>query len=65
MTTAGNLVFGGASGGLQAFNATTGEPLWVGKVGNITNGPMTYMLDDRQYVVAGAGFRLVAFVLNE
>ena len=31
MTTAGNLVFGGASGGLQAFNATTGEPLWVSR----------------------------------
>jgi alcohol dehydrogenase (cytochrome c) len=65
MTTAGNLVFGGASGGLQAFNATTGEPLWVAKVGNVSNGPMTYLLDDRQYVVAGVGNRLFAFVYNE
>ncbi len=64
-TTAGNLVFGGASGGLQAFNATTGEPLWVGKIGNVSNGPITYMLDGKQYVVVGAGARLAAFVLNE
>ncbi len=45
LATAGNLVFGGNSGGLQAYNATTGEPLWVGKIGNISNGPMTFVLD--------------------
>jgi hypothetical protein len=39
--------------------------LWVGKIGNLTNGPMTYLLDGRQYVVAAAGTRLVAFVYNE
>ena len=34
-------------------------------VGGITNGPITYELDGRQYVIAGAGTRLAAFVLNE
>jgi alcohol dehydrogenase (cytochrome c) len=65
LATAGNLVFGGNSGGLQAYNATTGEPLWVGKVGSISNGPMTFMLDGEQYVLAAAGGRVVAFVYHE
>jgi alcohol dehydrogenase (cytochrome c) len=30
----------------------------------VTNGPITYELDGLQYVIAGAGSRLVAFVLN-
>src|SRR6185436_3913580 len=65
MTTAGNLVFGGGSGGLEAFNDTTGEPLWVGKVGGLTNGAITYMLDGKQYVLGAFGTRVVAFVFNE
>ena len=65
LATPGNLVFGSGSGGLQAYNATTGEPLWVGKLGSVTNGPITYQLDGRQYVLAGMGARVVAFVLNE
>jgi glucose dehydrogenase len=65
LSTAGNVVFGSGSGGLQAYNATTGESLWHSRVGGISNGPITYELDGLQYVVAGAGNRLVAFVLNE
>ncbi len=65
LTTAGNLVFGGGSGGLAAYNATTGEPLWVGKVGALTNGPITYLLDGKQYVLGAMGTRIVSFVYNE
>jgi len=66
LTTAGNVLFNAAAGGIGAYNATTGEPLWNAGMGaSVTNGPMTYELDDRQYVVAGAGNRLVAFVLNQ
>jgi alcohol dehydrogenase (cytochrome c) len=64
LSTAGNVVFGSAASGIGAYNATTGEPLWNSRVGGITNGPITYELDGKQYVVAGAGNRLVAFVLN-
>jgi alcohol dehydrogenase (cytochrome c) len=64
LSTAGNVVFGSAASGLGAYNATTGEPLWNSRVGGISNGPITYELDGKQYVVAGAGSRLVAFVLN-
>jgi hypothetical protein len=31
----------------------------------VSNGPITYELDGQQYVIAGAGARLVAFVLNQ
>jgi alcohol dehydrogenase (cytochrome c) len=65
LSTAGNLVFGSGSGGLQAYDATTGEALWHSRIGGLSNGPITYELDGRQYVIAGAGSRLAAFVLNE
>jgi alcohol dehydrogenase (cytochrome c) len=64
LSTAGNVLFGSAASGLGAYNATTGEPLWNSRVGGISNGPITYEQDGKQYVVAGAGSRLVAFVLN-
>ncbi|AMY11520.1 Quinohemoprotein ethanol dehydrogenase type-1 precursor [Luteitalea pratensis] len=64
LSTAGNVVFGSGGNGLAAFNATTGEALWDSRIGNVTNGPITYELDGRQYVIAGAGGRLAAFVLN-
>jgi alcohol dehydrogenase (cytochrome c) len=38
--------------------------LWNSRIGGVTNGPITYELDGKQYVVVGAGNRLVAFVLN-
>ena len=66
LSTAGNVLFGSAAGGIGAYNATTGEALWNARMGNsLTNGPITYELDGLQYVVAGAGGRLVAFVLNK
>ena len=66
LSTAGNVLFNAAAGGIGAYNATTGEPLWNSRIGNsVTNGPITYELDGLQYVVAGAGARLVAFVLNQ
>ena len=65
LSTAGNLVFGSGSGGLQAYTATTGEPLWASRVGNISNAPITFLLDNRQYVVAAVGARVMAFVMNE
>jgi acido-empty-quinoprotein group A len=66
LTTAGNVLFNAAAAGIGAYNATTGEALWNARLGNsVTNGPITYELDGLQYVIAGAGSRLVAFVLNQ
>ena len=46
-------------------NATTGDALWHSILnGSISNGPITYELDGRQYVVAAAGDTLWTFVLN-
>jgi alcohol dehydrogenase (cytochrome c) len=65
LSTAGNVLFGSGASGLAAYNATTGEPLWNSRIGGITNGPITYELDGLQYVIAGAGNRVAAFVLNQ
>jgi alcohol dehydrogenase (cytochrome c) len=65
LSTAGNLVFGSGSGGLQAYHATTGQALWHARIGSISNGPITFELDGLQYVVAAAGPRLFAFVMNQ
>ncbi len=66
LTTAGNLLFaGGNSQDLVALNATTGEALWHARLGNgVSNGPITYEMDGRQYVIVGAGDTLFAFVMN-
>jgi alcohol dehydrogenase (cytochrome c) len=65
LSTAGNVIFGSAASGIGAYNATTGAPLWNSRIGGVSNGPITYELDGQQYVVAAAGSRLVAFILNE
>jgi alcohol dehydrogenase (cytochrome c) len=65
LATAGNVLFASGAGGIAAFNATTGDALWESRVGGLSNGPISYELDGRQYVVAGAGSRIVTFVLNE
>jgi alcohol dehydrogenase (cytochrome c) len=64
LSTAGNLLFSGGSGGLEALNATTGEPLWHSRIGTITNAPITYELDGEQHVVVASGSNLFAFVMN-
>jgi alcohol dehydrogenase (cytochrome c) len=66
LTTAGNLLFaGGNTQDLVALNATTGDAIWHTRLGNaVSNGPITYEMDGRQYVIVGAGDTLFAFVMN-
>ena len=66
LSTAGNVLFtGGPSNDLVALDARGGQPLWHSMLnGSITNGPITYELDGRQYVVAAAGDTLWSFVMN-
>ncbi len=65
LTTAGNLLFTGNGNYFIALDAATGKTLWhAGLISPLTNGPISYQLDGRQYVVAGAGDALYAFVLN-
>ena len=65
LTTAGRLLFSGdPSRNLIAFDPASGKILWhVGLGANVSNGPITYELDDRQYLVVGAGDMLYAFTL--
>lgn len=67
LTTAGNLLFtGDPFGNFVAFDPANGKILWhVGVGSSVSNGPMTYQLDNRQYVVAAAGDSLYAFALSQ
>jgi glucose dehydrogenase len=67
LSTTGNLVFsGGAGNDLVALNATTGDALWHARLnGSVTNGPISYTLDDAQYVVVAAADTLWSFVMND
>jgi alcohol dehydrogenase (cytochrome c) len=66
LTTAGGLVFGGDAGGnIVAYNARTGKPIWHSHIGNVSNPPITYMIDGRQHLLVAAGNVLYAFALYE
>jgi alcohol dehydrogenase (cytochrome c) len=67
LTTAGKLLFAGdGAQHLVAFDAASGKILWhAGLSANVSNGPETYMLDGRQYLVVGAGDSLYAFALAD
>ena len=66
LSTAGGLLFGNDGGGnFVAYDAATGKPLWRAGLGtNTNNGPQTFLLDGKQYVVVGAGDTLYAFSLQ-
>jgi alcohol dehydrogenase (cytochrome c) len=65
LSTAGNVLFAGdAQANFVGFNAATGDILWhAGLHASISNGPITFETDGRQYVVVAAGDTLYAFVL--
>ncbi len=65
LTTAGNLLFtGDGSDNFVALDPATGSPLWHANLGApVSNGAITYQLDGRQYVIAGAGDTLFSFVM--
>jgi alcohol dehydrogenase (cytochrome c) len=67
LSTAGGLLFGNDGGGnFVAYDPMTGKPLWHAGLGtNTSNGPETFLLDGRQYVVVGAGDALYAFALQQ
>ena len=64
MTTAGHLLFTGDSGNLVAFDPATGKILWHQQLMSpLSNGPSSYMLDGKQYIIIGAGDALYALTL--
>jgi alcohol dehydrogenase (cytochrome c) len=64
MTTAGKLLFTGDSGQLVAFDPADGKILWHQRLTTpVSNGPSTWTLDRKQYIIVGAGDTLYAFTL--
>ncbi|MEK6398205.1 MAG: PQQ-binding-like beta-propeller repeat protein, partial [Terriglobus sp.] len=65
LTTAGHLLFGGdAYGNLFALDPATGKALWHTRPGgNLTDGPMTFERNGKQYVVFGVADTLYTFTL--
>lgn len=71
LSTAGKLLFtNDPTGNLVGLDPSSGQILWHARMnfgtGNgLTNGPETYMLDGRQYLLWPAGDSLYAFAINE
>jgi len=66
MTTATGLAFTGDSArNAMALRSSTGEVLWHSALGRVTNAPITYMLDGRQFIVLAAGSTLYGFALPQ
>lgn len=65
LTTDSGVTFtGDVHGNVLALDTSTGKTLWHAAAGaEVTNSPMTYELDGRQYVVTGSGSVLFAWVL--
>jgi PQQ-dependent dehydrogenase (methanol/ethanol family) len=65
LATAGGLVFQGtADGHFNAYDASSGKPLWTTPTYAATlAGPMTYTVDGEQYVAVGAGFGSVYYLV--
>jgi alcohol dehydrogenase (cytochrome c) len=65
LSTEGNLLFSGDnSGNALALDAVTGHTLWHANLGGVmNNGPITYELDGRQYLVLAADDSLFGFTL--
>jgi len=65
MSTAGGLLFyGDGSGAVVAADASNGKLLWhFNTAQSFKGGPMTYMIDGKQYIGFAAGSTVVAFAL--
>jgi alcohol dehydrogenase (cytochrome c) len=64
LTTDAGLTFSGdVPGNAMAFRTSDGATLWHENIGRMGNGPITYELDGKQYVIMGGGSSLFAFAL--
>ena len=67
LSTAGKLLFAGAPGGFfVAYDPETGRQLWHAAFDkDLSNTPITYMLDGVQYILAAAGDTMYAFRVQQ
>jgi alcohol dehydrogenase (cytochrome c) len=68
LTTASNLLFSGdRDGDFYALDAVTGQKIWetnLGRGRSVSAGPMTWMVNGKQYVSIQAGSALFTFSLR-
>ena len=65
LTTAGKLLFTSNGQNLIAFDPANGKILWhAGLMSPPSAGPITYMVDGKQYLLVAAGDALYSFVIN-
>jgi glucose dehydrogenase len=66
MTTASNVLFsGGRDGAFYALDARDGKLLWQTNLGpSVAAGPMSYMVNGKQYVSIAVGNSLFTFGLR-
>lgn len=62
-TTTGVTFTGDSASSAMALRTSDGKTLWHSTFGRVGNGPITYELDGRQYVLFGGGTALYAFAL--
>jgi alcohol dehydrogenase (cytochrome c) len=67
LSTASDLVFsGGREGYFYALDGRNGNLLWkVSLGGQVNSGPMSYMVNNRQYVAVAAGSALFVYALRQ
>jgi alcohol dehydrogenase (cytochrome c) len=66
LTTATGLTFSGDSANsVFALRTSDGATLWHSTIGRVGNGPITYELDGRQYMLVAGGAVLYAWSLPE
>jgi alcohol dehydrogenase (cytochrome c) len=66
LTTATGLTFSGDTvGNALALRTRDGATLWHAGIGRVGNGPISYELDGRQYVMFGGGGALYAWTLPQ
>ncbi len=64
LTTDTGVTFSGdVSGNVMALRTSDGTTLWQQTIGKIGNGPITYELDGKQYLLISGGSSLYAFAL--
>jgi len=67
LSTAGGLLFSGDEDGyLMAFDATNGKNLWKINTGNrLVTAPITFKVDDKQYITMPSGAAILTFALPD
>jgi len=67
LSTASDLVFsGGREGYFYALDGKNGNLLWkVSLGGQVNSGPMSYMVNNRQYIAVAAGSALFVYALRQ